>query len=119
MAWLLGISLLLTPLLEIWLLIRLSVSLGCFSVWCVLTAGVGWYFARRESLSFWTELVSDVQNGRVPTLEGVDTMLVLLGGWGLIVPGFLSDLLGAIMLVPPFRNLMTDTIRRTLQARFL
>ncbi len=117
MAWLLGISLLLVPSLEIWLLVRLETSLTAVLVWCSLTAAGGWYFARRESLSLWTELESAVQNGRVPTIEAVDAMLLLLGGWGLIVPGLLTDLAGAALLVPAVRRVLTDMIRRAIRGR--
>jgi UPF0716 family protein affecting phage T7 exclusion len=51
----------------------------------------------------------------VPTLEGVDAMLVLIGAWGLIVPGLITDLLGAALLVPPLRRALRDLIRQALR----
>ena len=119
MPWILGILLLLVPTLEIWCVVQMGISLSVLTVWSLLTAAVGWYFARRESLSFWSELESDVQNGRLPTIEGVDTMLVLFGGWALIVPGPITDLAGAALLAPPLRRELTDWIRRTIRTRYL
>lgn len=119
MLWILGILLLVVPALEFWFSVRLGVHLGVVVVWCFLTGAVGVWFARRESLSLWTELESDVQNGRLPTIDGVDTMLVVLGGWGLIVPGLFTDALGAALLARPVRYAATDFIRRTIRIRLL
>ena len=119
MVWILGILLLLVPLLELWLVVRMGYPWTAMAVWCVATAAVGWRFARRENLSLWTELESDVQNGHLPTTEGVDTMLVLLGGWGLIVPGLVTDLAGAALLIPPLRRVMIDLVRNTIRNNYL
>ena len=118
MLWLLAIPLLVVPMVELWVSVQLGVSLTTVSVWCLLTAGAGWRFARRENLSLWTDLESDIQNGRLPTIEGVDTMLLLLGGWGLIVPGLLTDIAGGLLLFGPLRRTLTDYARRTLSIRF-
>lgn len=115
--WILAFSLLALPLVEVWLFVGLGVSLTVTAVWCCATAGVGWYFARGEDLSLWSELEADVSNGRVPTIEGIDAMLILIGGWGLIVPGFATDAAGAALLVPMLRNAATDLVRRTIRVR--
>jgi len=115
--WILAFSLLALPLVEVWLFVGLGVSLTATAVWCCATAGVGWYFARGEDLSLWSELEADVRNGRVPTIEGIDAMLILIGGWALIVPGFATDAAGAALLVPTLRNAATDLVRRTIRVR--
>ena len=119
MVWILGILLLMVPSLELWLLVRMGYSWTVTAVWCAATAAVGWRFARQENLSLWTELESGVQNGHLPTTEGVDMMLVLLGGWGLIVPGLVPDLAGGALLVPPLRRVITDIVRNTIRDKYL
>ncbi len=119
MVWILGVLLLVVPAAELWVVVVLGFSWGGAAFWCAGTAAVGWWFARRENLSLWTELESDVQNGRVPTIEGIDTMLMLLGAWGLIVPGLLTDLAGGAVLLPPLRRVLTDLARRAIRATFL
>jgi UPF0716 protein FxsA len=52
--------------------------------------------------------------GRVPGREVIDGALVIFGGALLLTPGFLSDFLGLILLLPPTRAL----VRRVLVARF-
>lgn len=115
LGWILGLTLLGLPLLEVWLILLTEVSLTATLVWSVLTAAVGWRFARREDLSLWSELEADVVNGRLPTIEGVDTMLLVLGGWGLVVPGFLTDAAGALLLIPPLRRALTDGVRQAIR----
>lgn len=99
------------PWVEFLLIMNLGLSTAVAAIWCVLTGVVGWWFARQEDLSLWTELESDIQNNRVPTEEGVDAMLKLLGAWGLIMPGLLTDMAGAALLVPRVRAYLVPGIR--------
>jgi len=112
MLWVTALLLLLVPWLELWLLISLDLALPVVVLEGAVTAAVGWWFARREGLDLWTELESDIQNHRVPTEEALDAMLAVLGGWGLIVPGFITDLLGAALLAPVVRRLLIPPLRR-------
>jgi UPF0716 protein FxsA len=107
------------PWVEFLLILNLGVSTWVAVVWCVGTGLVGWWHARQEDLSLWTELESDLLNGRVPTEEGVDAMLKLLGAWGLIVPGLLTDLLGAALLVARVRAVLVPAIRGYLREHWI
>jgi UPF0716 protein FxsA len=60
-----------------------------------------------------------VAEGRSPGREVLDGALILLGGLLLIVPGFLSDVLGAIALLPPTRSLLRGQLARHIQSRFV
>lgn len=114
MGWILALALLIVPFVEVGLLVQMRWPLWGVLLWCSATAAVGAYFARGENWTLWTELESDVQNGRVPTIEAVDAMLTLAGAWGLIVPGLITDALGAPLLVPAVRQVLTGMIRRQL-----
>jgi UPF0716 protein FxsA len=111
MIWVLAVLLLVLPWLEIWLINSLGIALPVMVVQAVATAGVGWWYSRQEELSLWSELESDIQNHRVPTEEGLDAMLTVLGGWGLIIPGWITDLAGAVLLVPAMRAILIRPIR--------
>ncbi len=89
----------------------LEFSLAVAIALSVATAGVGWWFSRTERLDLWSELESDVQNGRVPTEEGLNAMMTIFGGWALIVPGLLTDLLGASLLFPAVRKRCIHPLR--------
>jgi UPF0716 protein FxsA len=99
------------PWAEFLLILHLGLSTTAVLLWCLVTGAVGWWHARQEDLSLWTELESGIQNGRVPTEEGIDGILKLLGAWGLILPGLLTDLAGAALLVPRVRAFLVPAIR--------
>lgn len=111
MVWVAALLLLGVPWLELWLMMSLDLALPVVLLQAVVTAAVGWWFARQEDLSLWSELESDVANHRVPTEEALDAMLTVLGGWALVVPGWITDLLGAALLVPAVRRLLMAPIR--------
>lgn len=107
------------PWVEFLLMMHLGLSATTALLWCVATGLVGWWHARQEELSLWTELESDIQNGRVPTEEGVDAMLKLLGAWGLILPGLLTDLAGAALLVPQVRAALVPAVRQYVREHWI
>ena len=119
MVWLLAVLLLGLPWLELWLMLRLEMALPVVVLQAAATAAAGWWFARQEGLSLWTELESDLHNQRVPTEEALDAMLIVLGGWALIVPGWITDLTGAVALVPAVRRVLIAPIRRVIRDHWI
>src|SRR5690349_23505593 len=107
------------PWLEFLIIVHLGISVTAAVVWCVATGLIGWWQSRKEDLSLWTELESDIQNGRLPTEEGVDAMLHLLGAWALILPGLLTDMMGAALLVPQVRAFLVEPIREWLREHWI
>lgn len=100
-----GVLLLL--LLEIIVLITVAKSIG---VWwtlglLLLCAVVGVVLVRRESGRTWRALRRAVDTGRMPGRELADASLVLVGGLFLLLPGFLSDLVGIFFILPFTRTL--------------
>ncbi len=119
MLWLLLLALLVLPWLEFWLVMQIQWPTWALLLWCVGAAAVGWYFARGEDLSLWTEIESDIQNKRVPPAEAIDAMLVLVGAWALILPGLLSDALGLFLLIPSMRAECVEPIRNYIRRRWV
>jgi UPF0716 protein FxsA len=117
--WVLVVALLVVPWVEFWLVIQLNWSAGFTVAWCVGAAAVGWWFARGEDLTLWTELESDIQNRRVPPSEAIDAMLVQLGAWALILPGLLSDAVGIALLIPQVRAELVEPIRGYIRRRWV
>ncbi len=117
--WTLIFALLVLPWLEFWLVLQLHWPVWFTVLWCGGAAMMGWWFARGEDLSLWTELESDIQNGRVPTAEAVEAMLVQIGAWALIIPGLLSDALGILLLTPPVRAELVEPIRAFIRRRWV
>jgi len=117
MIWILAAGLFVLPWLEFWLIGFTGAALPLVVIQCLLTGGIGWWFARTEALDLWSALEADVSNHRVPPDEAVDTMLVVLGGWALITPGWITDLLGGALVVPRVREILVPWIRETIRAR--
>lgn len=117
MKWLVGLLVLFVALLDFWLLIALPLPLAATIVWGFASAALGWWLQRGEDLTLWTELESNVQNGRVPTWEALDAMLLVFAGWALIAPGWLTDTAGGIMMIPHVRRLAIEPIRYIVRVR--
>src|SRR5579871_1641231 len=85
----------------------------------LVTWPVGTWVLRSQGRAAWRRLGAAVSAGRSPGREVLDGALILIGGLLLIVPGFLSDVLGAIALLPPTRALLRGQLARNLQSRFV
>ncbi|MFJ1708211.1 FxsA family membrane protein [Kitasatospora sp. NPDC088346] len=99
--------------LEIWLLTVVAGAVGWFAVLVLLVAGVflGGSLIRRAGLRAFSAAVEQSRDPR-PEQAQTGTSLTVLAGVLLIVPGFLSDLLGLSLLFPPTRALWRALGRR-------
>jgi UPF0716 protein FxsA len=83
----------------------------------ILVSVVGASLMRRVGLGVWRRAQSRVQAGEVPGQEIVDGVLVLAGGALLAVPGFISDVLGLLLFLPPVRAAVRRVALRRLRRR--
>ena len=107
------------PWLEYGIFQLTGAALPLIFVHSLFTGLIGCYFARQERLDLWSLLEAEVANGRVPTVEGVDAMLIVLGGWALIIPGWITDLMGVAFVVPPLRRMLIPAIREFIRSRLV
>lgn len=105
------------PLVELALLLQLanhtSVSVTILVV--VVTGLIGSILARREGVMAWIRFRSALAEGRVPSREIQDGLMIVFAAALLLTPGLLTDALGFTMLLPMGREL----IRRTLLQRYM
>jgi UPF0716 protein FxsA len=96
------------PIIEIWLLVSVGGWIGLWPTLALLVVSgvVGAWLTRREGTRAWHALADAFGGGRLPTGRLADAALVLVGGLMLMLPGFFSDILGLIMLVPVTRPLV-------------
>jgi len=96
-------------IVEIWALLALGgvLGVGWTMAWMLGSMVAGVVLLRIEGLSALVRIHRELQAERVPTRELLHMFLILLGGFLLIAPGFLSDFLGICLLLPPVRWLAT------------
>ncbi len=116
MGLLLFLMLLAVPLAELWVIVEVAQRIGVpFTL--VLLFGislVGAWLLKREGMAAWRRLVATVRKGEVPANELTDAGLILLGGALLLTPGFLTDVVGLLLLVAPSRAVVKRVARKIL-----
>ena len=104
------------PIFEVWLLIQVGGQIGVWPTVAILVveAVLGAWLVRREGARAWQSLSSAFGSGRVPAGELANAALVLVGGVLLMLPGFATDVVGFLFLLP-----LTRPLARKLVAFFL
>lgn len=114
------LALIVVPLVEIYLLIQVGQLLGPLPTVILLLAMsvLGGVLLKREGSRAWRAFRSALHAGRVPAGEVADGALVILGGALLLTPGFLTDAVGLLCLLPGsrtvLRRLLTGVVARRL-----
>jgi len=116
MALVLVILFIAVPIAELYVLIQIGQEIGILATigLLILDSVLGAMLMRSQGRAAWMRFNRAFAEGRVPGREVIDGALVIFGGALLLTPGFLSDFLGLILLLPPTRAL----VRRVLVARF-
>jgi UPF0716 protein FxsA len=101
------VLLVLWPLAELYVIIRISEAIGFLWMLLLLIISwpVGWRLIRHEGRAALRRLRGALVAGRTPTHEVLDGALVLVGALLLLVPGFITDAFGLLLLLPPSRAL--------------
>jgi len=97
--------LLLLPIVEMYLLIRLGGYLGAWPTIAMVVLGAvsGIALLRRQGPAALNRVISRMQTGEVPALELAEGALLAAAGLMLLMPGFLTDILALLLLVPVCR----------------
>lgn len=108
LGWTLIVAFVVIPLTEFWVVTRVGGLIGLWPTLALLvvSAVVGAVMMRREGTKAWNALVKAFGTGQLPTGRLADAALVLVGGILLMLPGFLTDLLGLVMILPFTRPLI-------------
>ena len=95
----------LVPIVEIAVIIQVGQAIGVTETLLLMVAVsvVGAWLVKREGIGLWRRAQRQLETGVVPGRELVDAMLIMLAGALLLTPGFVSDCLGVLLLLPPVR----------------
>jgi UPF0716 protein FxsA len=101
----LAIAFIVVPLVELAVIIAVGDLIGLVPTLLLLlvVSAAGAWLSKREGLAAWRRFQLALAEGRVPTVEVADGAMILLAGALLLTPGFLSDVVGILLLLPPTR----------------
>lgn len=105
------------PFVELFVILQVGRSIGALNTIgvLVLISVVGAWLVKREGLSVLVRAQRRVQAGAVPGRELVDGVMILFAGALLLTPGFLTDAVAVLLLVPPVRAALRGTATRQLR----
>jgi UPF0716 protein FxsA len=105
----------LVPLAELYVILKVGDAIG--AIWTILLLAadsvLGSLLLRAQGRSVWRRFNTALAEGKMPHREVIDGVLVVFGGAFLITPGFITDVVGLVLLIPPTRSL----VRRLLVSR--
>jgi UPF0716 protein FxsA len=109
------------PIAELAILIQVGQAIGVWWTIALLIADavLGSMLARSQGRATWRRFNASLQAGRPPAREVLDGALVLFGGALLLTPGFLSDILGLLLLLPPTRAFFRALLVRRFMDRMI
>ena len=119
MAGLLLLVFLILSIVELYVMVQVGSAIGVLPTIGVLLlfSVVGVLLVKHEGMGVWQRFRQQLEQGVLPTDEIIDGFLILLGGALLIVPGFVTDFFGLLLLIPPTRVLVRNLIAHRYRAR--
>src|ERR1700728_1069923 len=110
--------LVLWPVAELIVIIKVAEAIGVLLTLVLLLAGwpLGIWAIRAEGRGVLRRMAAAVNEGRVPGREVLDGALVLLGGTLLMIPGFITDVIGLLLLLPPARIPLRRLLARNMRS---
>jgi UPF0716 protein FxsA len=110
------------PFLELYVILEVvGPALGAPLTILLLAADsiIGALLFKSQGRSVWRRFNLTMAEGRMPHREVIDGVLVIFGGAFLITPGFISDIAGILLLLPPTRAVIRRLLIRRLGRRVL
>ena len=109
------------PIIEIYLLIEIGSMFGALTAvtLVILTGFLGAFLARMQGLQTLYRIQESLHEGRMPSGELLDALLIVIAGLVLLTPGFLTDSAGFLLLIPATRNSIKYWLRRQIELRYM
>src|SRR3954447_19898217 len=112
--WLLILVFIVVPIAELYVIFKVGDSIGWAPTLAILVADslIGSWLLRSQGRTVWQRFQTTMEAGRIPHREVFDGVLVIFGGAFLITPGFITDIIGIFLLLPPTRSVARRFIIR-------
>ncbi len=108
------------PLVEIYFLIKIGQYVGALNtiIFIVVVGFLGAILMKLEGLRVWRQFRQDLAESRVPRDGLIDGLLILIGGFSLVIPGILTDFLGLLLIIPWTRHLIRNYLKKKFAKKF-
>ena len=108
------LTVILIPLIEIYLFIEIGgqIGAGYNILFILLTAVIGLYFAKLEGINTIRSGMNQLTNNQMPIYEMVSGAALAFAAVLLIIPGFATDIIGFLLIIPFTRNLLFKFITK-------
>jgi UPF0716 protein FxsA len=109
------------PIAELYVIIQIGSLIGVWPTIALLLADavLGSLLLRHQGRGAWRRFNAAIAERRFPGREVADGLLIAIGGTLLLTPGFLTDIVGAIFLIPPTRAIVRRLMRGYVGRRFV
>ena len=107
------------PILEIWIMIKIGAQIGALNTILLifLTAILGLYFARIQGLSTIKSGFYNLYQNKIPVYEIISGASIAIASVFLIIPGFMTDFVGFVLLIPFTRKLIINYLLKNYQPK--
>ena len=109
------------PIAELYVIIQVGDAIGIWPTLALLLADavLGSLLLRHQGRGVWRRFNQALAERRFPGKEVADGVLIVIGGTLLLTPGFLTDIVGLLLLIPPTRAVARSLLRRFTVGRFV
>jgi UPF0716 protein FxsA len=111
----------LVPIVELYVIIQIGSLIGVLPTLALLLADavLGSLLLRHQGRGAWRRFNAALAERRFPGREVADGLMIAVGGTLLLTPGFITDIFGAILLIPPTRAIVRRVMRSYFGRRFV
>jgi len=109
------------PIVELYVIVQIGEAIGLVPTLVLLLADavLGSLLLRQQGRGAWRRFNAALQERRFPGREVADGLMIAVGGTLLLTPGFITDIVGVVLLVPPSRAFVRRLMRAYVGRRFL
>ena len=113
------LTIILIPVIEIYLLIKIGSQIGAITTifMIFMTAIIGVYYAKYEGLNTLKSGFSQLNKNETPAYEVISGAAIAFAALLLIIPGFVTDTLGFLLIFPPTRKLIFNRLAKKIKPR--
>ena len=113
------LTIIFVPIIEIYLFIKIGSQIGAFNTISLIfiTAILGIFYARYEGLNTLKSGISQLVKNQVPAYELISGAAIAFAALLLIIPGFATDIIGFLLIIPLTRKLILRKISNKVKTK--